>query len=285
MALVSVIIPTYGRFESLRCAIDSVFKQTHDVLEVVVVDDNLKGSKESEYVRKVVDKYKEKFKITYIKTEGKQGAVFARNRGVASSKGEYVTFLDDDDLYYPQKVQEQLQHLIRFDLDLVTCDGYLFDKNRGKIVRTLKARGENLKEFILKGNTLTPMIFMRKTTFEKVGGFLETPKFQDHLFMLKVLSHQVKVGIVKRPLYQQNIHSGERISNRNDTLDGFFKKHHFENKFSHLFTKHQFILLRLRQFLEIKNYNLLWSSRKFVWILRLPVRVLLRLINERLWRQ
>ena len=102
--VVTVVIPTYHRSEKLSITIHSVLKQTFDDIEIIVVNDG--GDDLS--VRNVIAEFNDK-RIRYLKNPKKNGANVARNTGLEHSKGKYIAFLDDDDLWYPQKIQNQLQ--------------------------------------------------------------------------------------------------------------------------------------------------------------------------------
>jgi glycosyltransferase involved in cell wall biosynthesis len=104
---VSVIIPTYNRASKVRGSIESVLAQTVTDLEVVVVDD---GS--SDDTGKILE---ETFgdRIRYY-AQANQGASVARNRGVAEARGEWIAFLDSDDLWEREKLEWQLKALEQF---------------------------------------------------------------------------------------------------------------------------------------------------------------------------
>jgi glycosyltransferase involved in cell wall biosynthesis len=117
---VSVIIPTYNREGYICQAIESVLQQTYENIEIIVVDD---GS---------TDRTKEKLhsylpKIRYISTKN-GGPAHARNIGMAAATGEYLAFLDSDDLYYPYKIQLQAEVLNKFpDVAMVSTEASSFD--------------------------------------------------------------------------------------------------------------------------------------------------------------
>ncbi len=100
---VSVIIPTYNRAGYLTEAIDSVFGQTYSNIEIVVVDD---GSTDD--TRERLKSYSDIIKYVYIDNGG---PARARNVGMEMATGEYVAFLDSDDLYYPYKIKMQAEFL------------------------------------------------------------------------------------------------------------------------------------------------------------------------------
>ncbi len=104
--LISVIIPTYSRPENLTRAIDSVLAQTYTNYEIIVVDDNGEGTKNQIYTANLLEKYGDQ--VTYIMYEANKGANYARNKGIKAAKGEYISFLDDDDIYYENNLCEKV---------------------------------------------------------------------------------------------------------------------------------------------------------------------------------
>jgi glycosyltransferase involved in cell wall biosynthesis len=117
---VSVIIPTHNRANYICQAIDSVLQQTMQNFEVIVVDD---GSTDDTIER--IKKYGDK--IHYIYTQN-GGPAHARNTGMAAARGEYLAFLDSDDLYYQYKLQLQVDVLDKFpDVAMVSTEISAFD--------------------------------------------------------------------------------------------------------------------------------------------------------------
>lgn len=100
MAIVSVIIPTYNRKHFLLEAVDSVFAQTYRDLEVIVVDD---GSTDG--TGEALGRHKPRLIYTY---QANKGAGAARNRGIELARGEFIAFLDSDDLWLPKKLEIQV---------------------------------------------------------------------------------------------------------------------------------------------------------------------------------
>ncbi len=96
----SVIIPTYNRFPYLKSAIDSVYCQTFEVWELIVVDD---GSTDSTLY--IPNLYPE---VIFLRLEENRGVSYARNQGIERARGELVCFLDSDDTWLPEKLEEQI---------------------------------------------------------------------------------------------------------------------------------------------------------------------------------
>jgi len=105
---VSVIIPTRNRSKLLEASLRSVLWQRNVDLETIVVDDGSTDDTPS-VLRSLGDR------IRVVRHDRSQGVSAARNRGIAEARGEWVAFLDDDDLWAPDKLELQLQALRRAD--------------------------------------------------------------------------------------------------------------------------------------------------------------------------
>ena len=102
--LVSVIITTYKRdIKYIKEAIDSVLNQTYRPIEVIVIDDNGKGTDYQKRTELLCLQYKN---IIYSPNESNMGAQVSRNNGIILSKGNFLAFLDDDDEFYPEKIEK-----------------------------------------------------------------------------------------------------------------------------------------------------------------------------------
>lgn len=108
--LVSVVIPTYKRFDTLSRAIKSVTFQTYSNIEILVVDDNEPGDNYSCGVRKMVSDLKIP-NLRLITQERHINGAAARNAGIMEAKGEYIAFLDDDDMWLPNKIEKEIDFI------------------------------------------------------------------------------------------------------------------------------------------------------------------------------
>lgn len=101
--LISVVIPTYNRADWISEAVDSVLGQTFKDLELIIIDD---GSKDS--TDKVLKKYGSKIRYFYQENAGLSDA---RNKGILASQGDYIAFLDSDDVWFEKKLETQINEL------------------------------------------------------------------------------------------------------------------------------------------------------------------------------
>src|SRR5690554_2250310 len=107
----SVIIPTFSRPVFLKRALESVFNQTWSNIELIVVDDNGKGSLNQLLTEKVVEEYTRRRDFQYLMHSVNQKGAAARNTGSKHAAGEFITFLDDDDELMPIKIEWQVEIL------------------------------------------------------------------------------------------------------------------------------------------------------------------------------
>ena len=102
MNKVSVIVPTYNRPEILKRALKSVAEQTHQNIEIIVIND---GGVD---VSDVVNQFEN---VVYISKQENKGLPAARNTGIRLATGKYITYLDDDDIIYPHSVETMVNAL------------------------------------------------------------------------------------------------------------------------------------------------------------------------------
>ncbi|MTC70889.1 glycosyltransferase [Providencia sp. wls1914] len=259
--LVSVIIPTYGRAKYLSNAINSVLKQTYKNIEIIVIDDNTESNHHFETLS-LIESYNDN-RIKYIFENQNQGGALARNKGIKIASGNYITFLDDDDLYLENKIEEQLNHILKFDLDVSVCDMY-FSEN-GKLVdkKNCYANVNSITDFLLDGNSYTPMIMCTKKIIEQVNYFTDSPRYQDHILTLKFLKITSKIKRLPKKLFIHNNHDGQRITLSEKSEQGYFIRKNQElellNKLSEQDKKKYFFKTELIE-IKIERKNGLMKS-------------------------
>lgn len=111
---VSIIIPIFNSFNYIEHTLNSVKNQTYENLEIIIVDD---GSTDGS--SKIVRSFKDT-RIIYIQQDNK-GAANARNRGLKKATGDYIQYLDSDDILHPRKIQKQIIQLSRIPKGAVAC--------------------------------------------------------------------------------------------------------------------------------------------------------------------
>ncbi len=203
MPEVSVIVPTYNYAHFIEDCLKSIFAQTYNDFEVIVVDD---GS--TDHTSKVLAAYRKD--IHYIYQENK-GLPAARNTGIKASKGKYLAFLDSDDLWLPEKLAEQVR-IIREDSDMgiIFSDANAFQE--GTILRESILKEEKICtgfcfQRLFMGNYLImPTVLIRKSCLTKSGLFDETlTAVEDYDLWLRIAAF-FKIGFVDKILAMYRVH-------------------------------------------------------------------------------
>lgn len=109
--LVSVVMPTYKGAHSLGRAIESVLAQDYAQFELIVVDDNPADSSARAETQDVMSRYASEQRIKYIRHSENMNGAAARNTGISASRGEFLAFLDDDDVMMPQRLSASVSAL------------------------------------------------------------------------------------------------------------------------------------------------------------------------------
>lgn len=176
--LISVVIPTYNRANFIKDAIDTVYSQTYQNFEIIIVDD---GSSDdtSEVVKSYINP-----KTKYI-FQKNMGVSAARNNGIKNSSGEYIIFLDSDDLWHPEKLEKQLSILennLNIGMVMNNTQNITFSDNI--LLKTREYRAKNQKENISMllldpDNVYTgpSTALIRKSVFRDAGFFDEKMTF------------------------------------------------------------------------------------------------------------
>ena len=196
MPLVSVIIPTYNRAAWVKEAAASVLDQTFRDYELMVVDD---GSTDATLETLVsLDGH-----LKVLRRERRRGVSAARNLGAAVARGDWLAFLDSDDLWLPDKLARQVDYLKAYP-ELVICQTEEIWMRNGVRVnppQTHRKMGGDIFLQSLKRCSVSPSaVMLRRRLFEDLGGFDETlPAAEDYDLWLQV-AWRHPVGLVPEPL-------------------------------------------------------------------------------------
>lgn len=207
--LISVIIPTKNRFTLLVKAIESAINQTWKNIEIIVVDDASSAD-----VGQKIKALQQQFPILIIRNELSKGGSIARNQGVEVAKGKYLAFLDDDDIWLPEKLEKQVQLFESTpNCSAVTC--CYFDEIQGKAPKKITVKPIVDEQELLVANDLggASMYLTTRELFYACGGFNETLKSgQDWDLIIKLWSIGAIV-VCPEPLVRYLSHGSVRITN------------------------------------------------------------------------
>lgn len=209
--LVSVIIPTHNRCNYLKEALESVIAQSYSNLEIIVIDNN------SLYeTQKIIKKFKDT-RIKYKRLKENMGAAFARNEGLKMSNGDYIAFLDDDDLWFPQKTEIQLEKFKNSSGQvglIYAWSANFINDNSDKIKAIQKCKLKGAVSVYLLGacmfTTSTPLI--KKEYIKKIGYFDTSLRICEDIDFFLRLSKVCEFDYVPQILAKYRIHSGNTTS-------------------------------------------------------------------------
>lgn len=203
MKLVSVIIPLYKSEPYIAQTLDSVLAQTHTNIEVICVDDC-----SPDKTAKIVKDYaKRDARITYVAhTKNKGAPAYGRNTGLGLAKGEFVTFLDHDDTFLPEKLAELIAVLEKEQVDFVCSNCLLVNDATGKtdMLAWSGVKGDPRTGFarrLLQDNFVPPnSTLIRRSVFLEVKGFDTTLKGVDDFDLWYRIARQFPATVHNKPL-------------------------------------------------------------------------------------
>lgn len=216
MKLVSVVVATYRRKDELIKALESLAVQSYPNIEIVLVDDN--GNAEwNEIVSKIVNDFKIIFPdvlLEYIVNMPNQGSANTRNIGINAAKGEYITFLDDDDIYLPNKIKRQVEYMISGEYDYSITDLVLYNEKDQEIDKRIRSyikdtSVSSLRMYHLKYHmTGTDTMMFKKEYLNLIGGFAPIDVGDEFYLMQRAIEGGGKFGYLPGCEIKAYVHTG-----------------------------------------------------------------------------
>lgn len=263
-------MPAYNASKYIRLAINSVINQTYDDWELIIVDDGSIDAT-SEIVKEYL--YIDE-RISYFYQEnGKQGK--ARNFAISKAKGDYLAFLDADDLWLPKKLEEQLYEITNKNVDLVFSNSYIiydvFEAKENKRMNIPNGVFYSEKDLIsfLEGNKIPILtVLVKKEKVIAVGGFtedLEIQNVEDYHLWLKLLMTDCVFYSSGNVLAEYRVHNDSATTNDRQALDKI------PAAFFDLLKQYPSYKIQIRRELKIKfklfyKRNLFTKSELSIWI-------------------
>jgi len=214
--LVSVIIPTYNRAALVVEAIDSVLRQRRCLFELIVVDDGSTDATASVLTRREKE-------LRYIR-QPHRGVAAARNLGARHARGQWLAFLDSDDLWQPTKLAEQLVFHRQSGDILVSQTEEIWLRN-GKRVNPCahhrKPAGDIFVESLTRCLVSPSAVLMRRELFEWAGGFDETLTVCEDYDLWLRIANRVPIGLVPKALVIRRGGHADQLSRRLWGMDRF----------------------------------------------------------------
>lgn len=201
-SLVSIILPTYNREKYISKAINSIIEQEYTNWELLVIDD---GSTDN--TERIIKSFKdERIKYFYQENSGKPSV--ARNKGIENSAGEFIAFIDSDDLWTTDKLENQMSWLLNedLDIDMIFSNAQIMTINnnrRGLWSNLINEYGYITRlELLGKNHIPLPSVVIKKNCLNLVGKFNESDHLvigEDYDLWLRI-SDKHKIYFINKPL-------------------------------------------------------------------------------------
>jgi glycosyltransferase involved in cell wall biosynthesis len=259
--LVSTIIPVYNRSKMLRESVDSVLRQTHQALEVIVVDDG--STDDTAEVGPELERQHSGIVRYFRQSNAGPGA--ARNTGLSHARGEFIQYLDSDDLLEPRKLELQLQAFDRApDADVCYCGTLRRNLQTGAEVVWAKT-GEDIRsifpDFLPKRGwaTLTPL--WRRSLCHRIGPWAQLRVMEDWEHDLRAGLLGARIVRVPEMLAVVRDHGVDRASGMNSGFTPALTRDYF--------LAHESIWRRMQEAGRTDSSYLSQFAKTVFWIARM----------------
>ncbi len=206
---VSIIIPNYSTAEFIAETLDSVFAQTFTDYEIVVIND---AAPDTEELKKALENYKEK--IIFIDKFENTGTSATRNFTVKHTRGDFLCFLDADDIWHPTFLEELFAFLTKNDFGMVYADTEMFGvgyRAGESFLDYNPPQGEVSRRMLIEGKCiiLPSGGLIKKSEFEKSGGFdPKVKRTEDFDLWMRMIFQGTRIGFLRKILFKFRIRPG-----------------------------------------------------------------------------
>ncbi|HBG07886.1 MAG: hypothetical protein A2075_18945 [Geobacteraceae bacterium GWC2_58_44] len=221
MSQVAIIIPCHNSVSLIGRTLDSIFSQSYDKFRLYVVDDN-----SNDGTADILHCNRHRLQVLHHEGNANKGASESINLGILNSESEYVALCDHDDVWYENKLKEQMQFLeLNKDVGLVYSDGYVIDEHDRRLHSLLpKQHTENgcPSTLLLNNYIRTPSsVMIRRKIFESVGLFNVNLRFShDHDMWLRICEKH-KIGYLDAVHLGYRQHSQQNCRKKDLWTEGF----------------------------------------------------------------
>lgn len=227
--LITVYIPTFNRVDLLRRAVDSVLNQDYTNIEIIIVDDHSEDET-ANYLHEISIKEP---RVRYFINETNLGACACRNKAIAEARGEFITGLDDDDYFLPNRISSFVfEWKYKSGNTIALFSDSFIKKNNGKTILTKRKKVVN-KKCLYEMNHIGNQVFLPTKTLFEINGFDESlSSWQDYDCWFRLYKKPEDImALAPSPTYVNDVsHDYERIGmiSRNKKILSFeviAKKH------------------------------------------------------------
>lgn len=274
--MISIIIPTFNSEKHIADTIASCLRQEYQDIEILVCDDGSNDNTIS-ILKDFKSRNSNKIKLFLLPHYGSPAE--PRNEGLRNSQGDYIAFLDSDDIVHKKKFTKQIEFLERnIDIDLLCTNALKIDSKKNILGSYFKdiPKNINLKNMLKNNYVITSTVLIRKKILNEIGFFKYLNKnyefYEDYEYWLRVLAKNKKIFFLNENLLFYRVDSGG-LSNsiKNISISELNKK----------YLKTLQVLLKNELGLNIKVYVLFFLIlNKIKYILINLLKLLIKLVKN-----
>jgi len=216
--LVSIITPAFNCEKYIGYTIDSVLRQTYKNWEMIIVDDNSKDN-----TADVINGYLvNDNRIRYYKLDENSGAAVARNKAVEMASGEFLAFLDSDDIWYSNKLSQQIEFMVKNNYNFTFTSYDKIDESGELLNHTVQADVKKNYNDILKNNPGNSTVIYNSSELGKFK-IPEIKKRNDYVMWLKIIKKAKYIYGINQPLGSHRLRP-DSLSSKKINLVGYHWK-------------------------------------------------------------
>ena len=226
--LVSIIIPYYKKKEYILKTINSILNQSYSQFEIIIIydDENLS---DLNYLDKL---FKSEKKIKIIKNSRNIGAGFSRNKGIENAKGDFIAFIDADDIWKKNKLEYQINFMIKEKLEFSHTSYEIIDKNDKVLGKRISRNFIKVDDLIKSCDIGLSTVIFRKKIIDDQTKFPNLKTKEDFVLWIKILQKNIFITSLNETLTSWRKIDNSLSSSTIQKLSDAFKVYNYYMKFN-----------------------------------------------------
>ena len=246
---VDIILPNFNKATYLKEAVDSIFKQTYENWKLYIIDDC-----STDKSKIILEKFKNSEKVKIIYLYKNMGPSFCRNYGMRISSSKYISFMDSDDYWTKDKLQEQISFMEKNNFKFTYTDYIPFFEKNGKkkfINKTTLKSLLTFEDFILNTSINTTTMIISRTILKHLK-FKKLKKLEDYLFKCEILKQNIAAHKLNKSLAFYRILNKSRSSHKFKNIFYLWRINKKFNQFNTLKNLKSIIMISIN---SLKKYG------------------------------
>ena len=246
---VDIILPNFNKATYLKEAVDSIFEQTYENWKLYIIDDC-----STDKSKIILEKFKNSEKVKIIYLNKNMGPSFCRNYGIRISSSKYISFMDSDDYWTKDKLQEQISFMEKNNFKFTYTDYIPFFEKNGKkkfINKTNLKSSLTFEDFILNTSINTTTMIISRTILKHLK-FKKLKKLEDYLFKCEILKQNIAAHKLNKSLAFYRILNKSRSSHKFKNIFYLWRINKKFNQFNTLKNLKSIIMISIN---SLKKYG------------------------------